>query len=119
MAFFRSARSLGKRRWYLTANTNTNVNAANANASNCSTAQNLNDFFELHSEELRNDLLRRRRGSLGSAGAGAGDEESTEDNTKNVNTNHGEFSLRIHELYREFLRVVQANLEGRCPVGAW
>lgn len=87
--------------------------------------QNLNDFFELHSEELRNDLSRRRRGSLGSAGAG-GEEDPENNSIKTANANDGEFSLRIHELYQEFLHVVQANLEGawclerpgRCLEGA-
>eukprot|EP00904_Undaria_pinnatifida_P012122 jgi/Undpi1/803/HiC_scaffold_10.g04267.m1 len=72
--------------------------------------ENLNDFFELHSEELRNDLSRRRRGSLGSAGAG-GEEDPENNSIKTANANDGEFSLRIHELYQEFLHVVQANLE--------
>ncbi|CAM9561325.1 unnamed protein product, partial [Hapterophycus canaliculatus] len=90
--------------------------------------ENLNDFLELHSEELKLEFRREdalssleeraeseqekigvleRKGQEEQEGEGEG-----EVGDERVQGFHGgEFSQRAHELYQEFLQVVQANLE--------
>lgn len=58
------------------------------------TLKDLNDFFDLHAEELKNEL----RGSS--------------ESEKPAPPEKGEYGLRVHELYQDFLKVVQCNLEG-------
>lgn len=83
-------------------------------------AQSLNDFLDLHSEELRLEL--RGAGSTPVFG-----EEKEGGELKQGKHRQGmsevvervedrEFSQRVHSIYQEFLAVVQGNLEGGgCP----
>lgn len=94
--------------------------------------QALNDFLERHSEELRLELGRedslpspeetegleqeegQKEAEWGERGGAEQENKSDleEEGRQEPSFEDGEFSERVHELYREFLRVVTANLEG-------
>lgn len=94
--------------------------------------QNLNDFLELHSEELRLEFHREEASSSLEDRAESDPEDTgvveqhlkREEEGKALYENvpdfdGGRFSLRAHELYQEFLQVVQTNLEGDARTGLY
>lgn len=94
--------------------------------------QSLNDFLDLHSEELRLELRRADSSPVSGEGKGAGglkQDRCGEDSGETTAERRGEgrqeepgsaendgFSHRVHSIYQEFLEVVQGNLEGIVPV---
>ncbi|CAN0130196.1 unnamed protein product [Ectocarpus sp. 12 AP-2014] len=88
--------------------------------------ENLNDFLEQHTEELVLEL--RREDSLGSTVEHQGLEQeakreeqggekqeeactATGEGVEGYQDGEGHFSQRVHELYQEFLKILQSNLE--------